>query len=214
MTTTYAPPKRRPVAPAAGVTAGALAIMVAFTAAHEGEVRHTYVDHIGRGEPLTYCYGETVGAVAGKTYTHEECLAALHKSALKHAQLVAPCLPAGLPDETAAGFYDIGYNVLGSTSAFCKSSMSRKALAGDLAGACDALLLYNKSKGVDCGPRKSGCYGVWARRLDEHALCLKGLTAQAPAPAPPPAPEPPTHEPKKEHPSWTSSFMRWLRSLL
>jgi lysozyme len=191
---TYPAPKRRPVAPAAGVTAGALAIMVAFTAAHEGEVRQTYVDHIGAGGAvLSYCYGETKGAVAGRTYTHEECLAQLQASARTHFQEVAKCLPAGLPDLTAAAFGDGGYN-LGSPT-FCKSSMSRKALAGDLPGACDAFLLYVYSNGKDCRLKASNCAGIVNRRRDERALCLSGLAAPVtttvvapPVAVPPPAP--------------------------
>ena len=213
MTTTYPPPSpNRKAAPAAGVTAAALAIMVAFTAAHEGEVRHTYVDHIGKGGAvLSACYGETSAnvAVAGRTFTHEECLAQLQASAAAHAKDVVKCLPAGLPDSAAAAFYDAGYNLGAPT--FCKSSMSRKALAGDLPGACDALLLYVYSNGKDCRLKASNCAGIVARRKDERTLCLSGLAAPS---APPPAQAPPTPEPKKEHPSWTSSFMRWLRSLL
>jgi len=213
VTTTYPPPaSNRKIAPAAGVTAGALAIMVAFTAAHEGEVRHTYVDHIGKGGAvLSYCYGETAGAIAGRTFTHEECLAQLQASAAAHAKDVVKCLPAGLPDSAAAAFYDAGYNLGAPT--FCKSSMSRKALAGDLPGACDALLLYVYSNGKDCRLKASNCAGIVARRKDERALCLSGLSA-SPVALPPPPEAVPTPEPKKEHPSWTSSFMRWLRSLL
>ena len=194
---------------AAGVTAGALALACSVIAAHEGEVRHTYVDHIGKGGAvLSYCYGETAGAVAGRTYTHEECQAQLRASALVHAQGVAKCLPSGLPDATAAAFYDAGYNLGAPT--FCKSSMSRKALAGDVAGACDALLLYVYSNGKDCRLKASNCAGIAQRRNDERDLCLKGLVAPAQA-APAPTAQP--QEPQKEHPSWTSSIWRWLRSL-
>lgn len=189
----------------AGVTAGAMAIMLAFTSVREGEVRRTYVDHQGKGGAvLSYCYGETKGAIAGATYSHEECLAQLRVSALAHAQEVQACLPAGLPDQTAAAFYDMGYNL--GTGAFCKSSMSRKALAGDLPGACDAILKYVYSNGKDCRLSGSNCGGIVKRRNDERALCLKGLSAPAAVPAAPPP------EPKKEATSWVSSFMRWLRS--
>jgi lysozyme len=165
---------RANVGKAAGVSAAALAIMVAFTAPREGEVRHTYVDHMGKGGAvLSYCFGETAGAVAGKTYTHAECLAQLKVSALKHAQEVQKCLPPGLPDDMAVSFYDAGYNL--GAPRFCSSPMSRLALKGDLRGACDALLLYKRSNGKDCSHPGSGCRGVWLRRQDEHALCLQGL---------------------------------------
>jgi lysozyme len=118
-----APPKNR-VSPAAGGAAAALALACALIAGREGEVRHTYVDKLGRGQPLTACYGETSGIVAGKTYTHAECMAMLARSAEAHAAEVAKCLPAGLPDPTAAAFYDIGYNM--GAPAFCRTAIYRR----------------------------------------------------------------------------------------
>lgn len=162
------------VGKAAGVAAGALAIMVAFTSVREGEVRHTYVDRAGKGgSVLTYCYGATAGARLGQTYTHDQCVASLRDQAMKHAGEVQACLPTGLPDETAAAFYDVGYNI--GSSGFCRSSIARKAMAGDLAGACRAIGLYVYSNGKDCRVRSSGCFGVAKRRQDEVALCLRGL---------------------------------------
>jgi lysozyme len=155
------------------VAAGALALMVAFTAPHEGEVRRTYVDMLGKGHPLSYCYGETAGAVAGKTYTHSECLEALRVSAMDHAQDVAKCLPAGLPDSTAAAFYDFGYNAGAPT--FCRSSMARKAKVDDLRGACAALSLYVFTNGKDCRIAANRCGGIVRRRMAERELCLEGL---------------------------------------
>ena len=172
MSATYSPP--RTGAPArAGVTAGALAILCALAATHEGEVRHAYVDNLGRGQPLAACYGETSGIIAGKTYTHAECLQMLQASALKHAAEVAKCLPPGLPDSAAAAFYDIGYNMGGPK--FCASSMSRKALAGDLSSACNAIGAYVWTNGKDCRIAANRCGGIVRRRNDEIALCRKGL---------------------------------------
>lgn len=160
---------------AAAVSAAALAIATAFIAVREGEVRHTYVDRAGRGgNVLTYCYGATAGAKAGQTYTHAECLVSLREQALKHASEVQSCLPGGLPPETAAAFYDFGYNI--GSGGFCRSSVARKANRGDLAGACRAIGLYVLSNGKDCRIRSNGCYGVAKRRTDETALCLSGLT--------------------------------------
>ena len=52
--------------------------------------------------------------------------------------------------------------------AFCGSSMSRHALAGNLQGACDALLMWNKAGG-------QVVRGLTRRRTAEHELCLAGL---------------------------------------
>jgi lysozyme len=169
VTTTQAP-RRGAVA----VTAGALAIMVALAAGHEGEVRHAYVDRLGKGNPITWCYGETGGGVRiDQTFTHEECVAALSSSARAHAGEVALCLPLGLPDKTAAAFYDAGYNL--GTATFCKSSMSRLARQGNLRAACNAIGLYVFTGGKDCRDPRNRCAGIVRRREDERALCLEGL---------------------------------------
>jgi lysozyme len=170
--TVTAPRDPRRAKGAAGVSAVALAIATAMIAAHEGEVRIPYVDRLGRGQPLSVCYGETHG-VEQREYSHAECMAMLERSALKHAEAISPCLPPGLPDQTAAAFYDFGYNV-GATT-FCKSSVSRKAKAGDLAGACRAIGLYVYSGGRDCRIKANRCGGIVKRRQDEIALCLKGV---------------------------------------
>lgn len=53
------------------------------------------------------------------------------------------------------------------------STMRRRLLAGDYAGACQALLLYKFSAGYDCStPGNKRCYGVWTRQLERHAKCM------------------------------------------
>lgn len=148
--------------------------MTTFAAQYEGLATVAYVDHLGRGKPITWCYGETSGDVrVGQKFTPQECRAALQKSAYKHAAAIQPCLPQGLPDKTAAAFYDFGYNL--GPQAFCRSSISRKALAGDLRGACRAIGLYVYSAGKDCRIKANRCGGIPRRRNDEIALCLEGL---------------------------------------
>jgi lysozyme len=160
---TVAPP-RNPTRAKAGlqVSAAALALATALIATHEGEVRHTYRDPVGIA---TACFGETRGVTWGKTYSHAECLDMLKVSALAHAEGVQACLPQ-LPDETAAAFYDLGYNI-GATK-FCASGVARKARAGDLKGACADL-----SKWVYAGGRVLP--GLVKRRKAERELCERGL---------------------------------------
>lgn len=155
------------------VTAAALALAVGLISSHEGEVRRTYVDQLGRGKPLTYCFGETSGAVKDRNYTHEQCLEALRASAMTHAQGVARCLPPKLPDATAAAFYDFGYNAGAAT--FCNSSMARDARAGHLAAACADLPKYVFTSGKDCRIAASRCGGIVRRRNAEKELCERAL---------------------------------------
>lgn len=59
------------------------------------------------------------------------------------------------------------------TGAWANSSMRRQLAAGNYRAACDALLLYKFSGGIDCSkPGNKVCAGVWDRQLARHAKCL------------------------------------------
>ena len=60
---------------------------------------------------------------------------------------------------------DAAYNI--GVGAFCGSSMARRANAGDMVGACDPLLMWNKGGGKRCAGRRAG--------TAERDLCLGGL---------------------------------------
>jgi lysozyme len=75
--------------------------------------------------------------------------------------------PDAIPDKSYLAFFS-GTNNIG-VGAFCRSSMARLANAGDLRGACNALMLY-----VNAGAKKN-VRGLVLRRTDERAMCLEGL---------------------------------------
>lgn len=57
------------------------------------------------------------------------------------------------------------------------STMRRRLLVGDHAGACDALLMWKYAGGYDCSTTINGkpnrvCWGVWARQLERHRKCV------------------------------------------
>lgn len=157
----------------AGVTAGALALACMLIAGFEGKENTPFIDKLGKGQPITGCYGSTIGIVWGRTYSDAECQQMLYRDARSHAEAILPYLPPRLPDKTAAAFYSFGYNV-GSLT-FAKSSVSRKALAGDLPGACRAIGLYQFSNGKDCRIKANRCGGIPKRRAAEVSMCLEGL---------------------------------------
>jgi lysozyme len=146
------------------VGAAAAAALLAFTPAREGRVLHTYRD---LGGVLTYCDGATESAAWGRSYTPAEFDARLDRDLERHAAGIAACLPlARLSDGQKVAFVDAAYNI--GVAAFCGSSMARLARAGDMAGACDALLLWNKVGGREIA-------GLTRRRQAERVLCRKGL---------------------------------------
>lgn len=59
------------------------------------------------------------------------------------------------------------------TGAWSGSSMRRKLIAGDYAGACGALLAYKFSGGYDCSvPGNKICAGVWTRQQERYKTCM------------------------------------------
>jgi lysozyme len=146
------------------VGAAAAAALLAFTPVQEGRVLKTYRDI---GGVLTYCDGATENARPGKRYTQAECDAQLDRDLERHAAGIAKCIPMDrLTDGQKVAFVDAAYNV--GVQAFCGSSMARRANAGDLAGACDALLLWNRAGGREVA-------GLTRRRQREREMCMRGL---------------------------------------
>ncbi|TQK10264.1 lysozyme [Herbaspirillum sp. SJZ107] len=155
-------PARRGLIAAVGSCAAAA--LLAFTPVQEGRALKTYRDI---GGVLTYCDGATENAQDGKIYTPAECDAQLDRDLDRHAAGIAKCVPMDrLTDGQKVAFVDAAFNI--GVPAFCGSSMARRTNAGDMAGACDALLLWNKVGGREVA-------GLTKRRQRERELCLKGL---------------------------------------
>lgn len=146
---------------AAIVGSAAAAVLLIFTPAREGTILKTYKDI---GGVLTYCTGATEDAQWGKTYTPEECKAQLDRDLARHAEGVMACMHVPLSDGQKVAYVDFAYNV--GVSAFCGSTVARKANLGDLRGSCDALLMWNKAGG-------KVWLGLTKRREAERELCLK-----------------------------------------
>jgi lysozyme len=150
---------------AAFVGAVAAAGLLAFTPAQEGTVYRTYKD---LGGVLTYCTGATENAQWGRNYTPAECAAQLDRDLERHAAGIAKCIPLErLTDGQKVAFVDAAYNI--GVANFCSSSMARKTNAGDMVGACNALLLWNRVGGREVA-------GLTKRRQRERELCMRGLT--------------------------------------
>ncbi len=147
-----------------GVTAlGAAAI--ALIGGYEGLRLKSYPDVIG---VWTVCYGETKNVRKGQSFTKSECDAKLANRLVEFEQGMRRCLknPDSIKPGPYKAFLSLSYNV--GTGAFCTSSVVRKANAGDMRGACDALLLYNRAGG-------KVVIGLVNRREHERKICLGGV---------------------------------------
>jgi lysozyme len=181
------------VAAASGIAAvmAAAALATPMVVQNEGWVLKTSPDPIGIP---TACAGVTAGMRPGHVYTQRECMDLTATALVQHGMAIRPCLPEVLPNPTRAAFISLGYNV--GPGAFCKSSVSRDALAGNLPAACADL-----SKFVFAGGHQLP--GLVARRKQERAMCEAGLRDPA---AVIPAVE--TLTPVKAEPSFFSRLMR------
>lgn len=147
---------------AGAVTALAIAASP-FVAQWEGLRTQAYQDVIG---VWTVCYGETKGVEPGDAYTSAECEAMLDKELQQYAVNLSKCLKAPMPQGARVAFLSWSYNV--GTGAACRSTAVRKANAGDLFGACDELLRWNRAGGRVVP-------GLVNRRKAEHDLCTRSL---------------------------------------
>ena len=130
----------------------------------EGCQTVAYPDVIG---VPTICFGSTKGVKLGDTSTQAECDAKLVAEIVEHEEGVLRCgLRTDLPINTHVAIVSWAYNV--GVGNACKSTLVKKANAGDVRGACDELLKWNKAGGVVWR-------GLTRRREAERDLCLKGV---------------------------------------
>lgn len=141
------------------------AAAVALVGAWEGLQFAAYRDIVG---VLTICYGDTKNVRAGQVATKAECDRRLLEQLVAHENGMLTCLRPDLPDGPHLAFLSLTYNI--GVAAFCKSTLVRKANAGDLRGACEELKKFTRAGG-------SIIRGLILRRDAEHEICIEGLRA-------------------------------------
>lgn len=142
-----------------------MAAAVALVGAWEGVRTVAYRDVVGIP---TVCFGETRGVKMGDRYSMDECKAMLGDALVEFETGMRACLknPDSIPAKPYTSFLSLTYNI--GTGAFCRSTVARRANAGDIKGACNAIPAFNKAGG-------RALKGLTARRADEQRLCLEGL---------------------------------------
>jgi lysozyme len=143
------------------------ALATSVVGGFEGLRQNAYPDPATKGHPWTICYGSTGADVTpGRRASLAECKALLAQDLDREAMIIEKCLPPSLPDSRSVAVLSLAFNIGGH--GFCKSSIARKLNSGDIKGACDAFLLYNKAAGVVMP-------GLVKRRAKERELCLEGI---------------------------------------
>lgn len=146
------------------VGAGAASLVLSLAAGvvvhFEGYVPHTYADPVGIP---TICYGHAGSDVTpGREATQAECQKLLEGDLAVAYGAVKRCVRVPLKPYEAAAFTSFTYNV--GAEAFCRSTLVRKANAGDMPGACAEI-----NRWVYSGGEKLP--GLVRRRAAERALC-------------------------------------------
>ncbi|WP_417713727.1 lysozyme [Pseudophaeobacter arcticus] len=158
--------RRRTVGLIAG-SAIAMSSAVGFIGQWEGLRTQAYRDVVGI---WTVCYGETKGVQRGDSYSKAECDAMLAREILAYEVALDRCLTQPVPVGMKIALVSWTYNV--GAGAACKSTLVRKANAGDLTGACNELPRWNRAGGR-----------VWAglvnRRGAERVMCHTALKEAA-----------------------------------
>lgn len=143
------------------------AAAVALVGSWEGLRLVAYSDKLAYGIP-TICFGETRGVKMGDTATMEECKVMLGDALVEFEGNMRACLvnPDKIPDKPYVAFLSLSYNI--GSRAFCGSTVARRANTGDLKGACNAILMWDRA-----GGRR--IKGLTNRRVEERKMCLEGI---------------------------------------
>lgn len=147
----------------AGAAALVLAIAGTVGGYYEGNVNHAYQD---MGGVWSICEGHTQGVTANQIATDDQCLQYLQSDMQEAYGYVNSCILAPITVTQAAAFTDAAYNL--GKGVVCGSTLQRMMNAGDIQGACDQLLRWNKVNG-------KVVQGLVNRRQAEHDLCVEGL---------------------------------------
>jgi len=157
----------------------AMAMAASMTAYFESSgkvITKAYLDPVGIP---TICDGITKGVYIGMEVTPEWCRLAKEKEITNHSRPLQD-VPYDVPLGPKVGLTDLSFNI--GEQGLSKSTSMKKLKAGDIQGACDAILMwkYAKIDGVktDCSKQSSGCHGIWIRRNAERDVCLGTISVR------------------------------------
>jgi lysozyme len=142
----------------AGIVLSASALV--GIAVHEGysDTAYTPVP----GDVATIGFGRTADVKPGKTTVQRELIALLADMEGRKAA-IAGCVTVPLHQHELSAYMSLVYNI--GTRAFCNSTLVKRLNAGDYAGACQAILMWDRFKGK---PLR----GLTIRRQAEYKECM------------------------------------------
>lgn len=154
-----------------------------YIAQREGYKEQAYADAVHGAAVPTVGYGTTGGVKMGDTMSPDRALVRLRADASEFERGLKRCLSTPLYQHEWDAYVGLAYNV--GVTPVCKnndrtgpSTIVRRLQAGDYAGACEAIMLYDRAGPVHkpqdrCShPANRTCRGVWTDRKALRAMCL------------------------------------------
>ncbi len=117
------------------------------------------------GDVPTIGFGTTEGVKPGDTITAPRAVARALADVQKFEGALKTCVKVPLAQYEYDAYVSLSYNI--GSSAFCGSTLVKKLNAGDYAGACQQILVWDKFKGK---PLR----GLTTRRQAEYKTCIGG----------------------------------------
>ena len=115
-----------------------------------------------KGDVPTIGFGTTAGVRMGDTITPQVAVSRALSDVSKFEGALKRCVKVPLTQGEYDAYLSLSYNI--GSGAFCGSTLVRKLNAGDYAGACEQVLVWDKA-----GGRR--VQGLTARRNREYAQC-------------------------------------------
>lgn len=154
-----------------------------YIAQREGYRENAYPDPVHGAKVATIGYGTTGGVKMGDKTTPDRALVRLRADAGEYEVALRRCLAVPLYQREFDAFVGLAYNV--GAASVCldntrtgPSTIVQRLRAGDYAGACEAILLYDRAGPVNkpqdrCShPDNRTCRGVWTDRKRLRAMCV------------------------------------------
>jgi lysozyme len=115
------------------------------------------------GDVPTIGFGTTTGVKLGDKITAPQAVARAFADVQKFEGALKQCVTVPLSQNEYDAYLELSYNI--GSGAFCRSTLVRKLNAGDYAGACQQILVWDKFKGQ---PLR----GLTLRREREYQKCV------------------------------------------
>lgn len=130
-----------------------------------------YLDIVGVAtacDGLTRYGGKRI--VKGQKFTEAQCASALEQELVQHAEIVMACSSFDKDRQPYQIFAAVSMQY--NTGGWCGSTANKRMKAGNIAGGCDALLMWNKAGGRIVT-------GLVNRRNREREYCITGVLPTA-----------------------------------